>query len=390
MRSEDTVPASEPWTRICERRLDRHGLSRPFADASPADVVSAMCGAHAQVMSAAELSVCLRLTTATRADVQVALWTERSLVKTYGPRGTVHLLAARDLPTWHAALSAVPAARDPLLTAGQLGLVVAAIDAVLTDAATTQAGLTADELGARVIGLTGPWAADPVVPAFGGAWPRWRRGLVAAAHSGALCFGPARGRQVTYVHPRHWLPEAGQQEQQTALQELVLQYLRSYGPAAPRHFARWLGAPRGWATELFDSVSGQLEPVRIGEVLTYGVRGDPWQSHQASCGIRLLPYFDAYVVGSYPRELLFPGAAWQRALARGQAGNFPVLLVDGLVGGLWQHRRSGSRISITVEPFAGLTTAKHDELRAQVERIGRILQARPTLAIGPVTIGAHA
>ena len=45
------------WTQVCARRLDRHALSAPSRDARPADVVEAMCGAHAQVMSAAEVSV---------------------------------------------------------------------------------------------------------------------------------------------------------------------------------------------------------------------------------------------------------------------------------------------------------------------------------------------
>src|SRR5690348_9478486 len=74
----------------------------------PADVVRAMSGAHAQVLSAAEISVALRLEKATRADVQRALWEERSLVKTFGPRGTVHLLPTDDLPLWTGALSALP------------------------------------------------------------------------------------------------------------------------------------------------------------------------------------------------------------------------------------------------------------------------------------------
>ena len=47
-------------------------------------------------------------------------------------------------------------------------------------------------------------------------------------------------------------------------------------------------------------------------------------------------YFDAYVVVGQPRDLLYPGAAGTRALTpSGQAGNYPVLLVDGVVGGVW-------------------------------------------------------
>ena len=86
------------WAQACARRLERHGLAVPSRDATPADVAAAVCGAHAQVLSAGELSIGVRLARATRTDVRTALWGERSLVKTFGPRGTVHLLPTRDLP----------------------------------------------------------------------------------------------------------------------------------------------------------------------------------------------------------------------------------------------------------------------------------------------------
>jgi len=79
--------------------------------------------------------------------------------------------------------------------------IVAAVAAALADAE-----LTIDELSAEVAARTGHWAADPVVPAFGGMWPRWRQVMHLAAHRGALCFGPNRGRKVTYTSPRRWLP----------------------------------------------------------------------------------------------------------------------------------------------------------------------------------------
>ena len=77
-------------------------------DLDPAGVASVLCGAHAQVLSAAELSIGRRIAGATRTDVRRALWQERTLVKTFGPRGTVHLLSAADLPVWTGALSALP------------------------------------------------------------------------------------------------------------------------------------------------------------------------------------------------------------------------------------------------------------------------------------------
>jgi hypothetical protein len=106
--------------------------------------------------------------------------------------------------------------------------------------------------------------------------------------------------------------------------------------------------------------------------------------------VRLLPYFDAYVVGCHPRDKVFPGRAAERALAGSQAGNFPVLLIDGVVAGVWHQRRSGRRIAITVEPLEPLSAAQRRALDDQVERIGAFLEGTPQLTIGAVTVGAHA
>jgi hypothetical protein len=136
-------------------------------------------------MSAAELSLALRLEQATVGDVRDALWRDHTLIKTVGPRGTVHLVAATDLPMWLAALSSVPrpapqpspgpgpvketSPTPPTLTSEQTSLVVEAIGAALSDAE-----LTIDELGHQVVAATGPWAGHQVMPAFAQAWPRWR------------------------------------------------------------------------------------------------------------------------------------------------------------------------------------------------------------------------
>ena len=106
--------------------------------------------------------------------------------------------------------------------------------------------------------------------------------------------------------------------------------------------------------------------------------------------VRLLPYFDAFQVGSQPRALLFPGRASERALAGAQAGNYPVLLLDGVVGGVWHQKRSGRRVAITVEPLGRLTKAQRAGLEVEVERVGAIVEAQPDLTVGPVTVGPHA
>ncbi|MEU8673679.1 winged helix DNA-binding domain-containing protein [Streptomyces sp. NPDC048560] len=381
------------WPEANARRIARQALSdaslsaTSSAERGPAEAAGAMLGAHAQVLSAAELSVALRLPGAVRTDVRAALWRDRTLVKTFGPRGTVHLLPAAELPLWTGALSALPTGAGPFggdvrMTPGQTEEVLAAVADALTGA-----DLTIDELSDAVIARTGPWAGDPVMPAFQGMWPRWRQVMHLAGHRGVLSYGPDRGRKATYTNPGT-TPLPGPE----ALAALVGRYLRAYGPATPAHFAKWLATAGGWANRLFAELAatGAIEEVTYEGEPAWVASGDTGFSAPPARGVRLLPYFDAFTIASQPRERLFPGPASERALARGQAGNYPVLLVDGTVAGVWHQRRSGRRIAVTVEPLAPLTAVTLKEVAAQAERVAEVLEGTAELTVGPVTVGPHA
>ncbi|MFJ6634752.1 winged helix DNA-binding domain-containing protein [Streptomyces sp. NPDC091376] len=384
------------WAEANARRIGRQHLAAPACakGSSTAAITGAMLGAHAQVLSAAELSIALRLAGATRADVREALWTDGTLVKTYGPRGTVHLLPAADLPLWTGALSAIPAGPNAMppavrMTDEQTEEVLTAIGDALAESA-----LTVDELTDAIVERTGPWAGERVMEAFQDLWPRWRQVTHRAAHRGVLCFGPNRGRKVTYTNPHRALPGFTPMDGTAAHTGLVRRYLHAYGPATPQHFARWLAAPGAWAAGLFASLAeqGEIENVLFEDAPGWVVAGDTDFADGPVRGVRLLPYFDAFVIASQPRGLLFPGRAEERALAGGQAGNFPVLLVDGIVAGVWHQRRSGRRIAVTVEPIAPgtLTPARLRALEEQAERLGEVLEGPAELTVGEVTVGPHA
>lgn len=382
------------WSEVSARRLERQGLAVPLRTTDPDEPARAMCGAHAQVLSAAELSLGLRAEAMTRTDVRTALWDRRSLVKTHGPRGTVHLLPTADLPMWIGALSSMPQPANPFaqhirMSEEQTEQVVAAIGKVLESAE-----LTVDELSEAVVEATAPWAGDLVMPAFQGMWPRWRQAVTLASYRGVLCFGPNKGRKVTYTNPQRFLPEFEPLDGPTAQARLLESYLRAYGPAIPLQYAKWLNAPRTWATELFSSLEqrGRLARVDFEGTPAWVAADDTdFSAVPSPSGLRLLPYFDAYVVAGQPRERLFPGRAAERALtSSGQAGNYPVLLIDGTVRGVWHQRRSGKKLYITVEPLTPLTAAHRAALDEQVDRVAAVLEGRPELTVGTVTAGGHA
>jgi hypothetical protein len=84
------------------------------------------------------------------------------------------------------------------------------------------------------------------------------------------------------------------------------------------------------------------------------------------------------------------GVTARRMIRHGQAGNYPVLLVDGIVGGVWHQRRAGGRLAITVEPLRELTAHQHRQLCDEVDLVGAVMEATATLTVGTVTTGAHA
>jgi hypothetical protein len=376
------------WAQACARRLSRHGLAAPLP--TPADAAHAVVGMHAQVMSAAELALGVRTSGLTRTDVREALWTRGELVKTYGPRGTVHLVPASELAAWCGALAATPwpsTGRPPAMrmTAEQTDLAVSAVDEALT-----AADLTVEELDAEVVVRTGPWAGELVIPGFDGWWPRWRQAIPTAAYRGVLCFGPERGRRTTYTSPRRLVPGFRGIAVEPGLPGLVVRYLRSYGPATATEVAIWLGVPATAMRAVVAWMADLLAEVELDGVPALLPAGDDDPAAAGDpTGLRLLPYFDPYVVGCHPRPLLFPGDAAHRALTRGQAGTRAVLLVDGTVAGIWHQRRTGRRVQLTVEPFVDLTMGRRHELDAEVASVGAVLEATPTLTLGTVTAGHH-
>jgi hypothetical protein len=144
------------WEQVMAWRLRRHQLHERVPAGDALQVVARIAGLHAQVMSSAELTLWARLDDLEPDTVQRALWEERSLVKTWAMRGTLHLLPAAEYPLWQAALStrrgyqAGAWLRAFGVTSEELERLIAAVGDALQ-----QRPLTRDELAEQVAKLTG-------------------------------------------------------------------------------------------------------------------------------------------------------------------------------------------------------------------------------------------
>lgn len=101
------------WPQVTAWRLAQHSLRHRAHPATWLAVVRNLGGLHAQLMSAAELSLWARVDNLPRSTVEEALWRDRRLVKTWAMRGTLHLLPIEDFPLYVAARQATLPKRPP-------------------------------------------------------------------------------------------------------------------------------------------------------------------------------------------------------------------------------------------------------------------------------------
>jgi hypothetical protein len=88
--------------------------------------------------------------------------------------------------------------------------------------------------------------------------------------------------------------------------------------------------------------------------------------------VRLLPAFDAYLLGYRRRDMAVPPAL-QRRLQRGGGWLHPAIVVNGRAVGAWSLRRSGARGQVLIELFGPIRAPVRAGIKAQIIDIGRFL-----------------
>jgi hypothetical protein len=373
-----TRPQVNAW------RLTQHGLLHRATPDQLLPVVTRLSALHAQVLSAAELQAAARVDGLAPTAIRDALWTDRTLVKTWAMRGTMHLLTAAEYPLIAAALHMGAAARyEPILkilnvTSAEMDAITAAVRAALDGQC-----LTREALADAVARQTGqPELRDKLRSGWGSL-------LKPAAYQGYLCFGPSQGQAVTFVRPDQWVHGWQEIDPEEALREVARRYLRAHGPATANDFAYWWGVEPRTIRPLFEQLAPELQEVVV-EGKKAWTPADTVALIQALDApqqvVRLLPNFDPYVVASaevYRREVI-PEAFRERVSRKG-AWISPVVLVDGRTVGVWQQEKARKRIVVRVEEFEPLTVVLKEGVEREAHRVGEFLNAPVEVAYGPLT-----
>lgn len=352
-------------------RLRRHHLVCRAPLKSLADVVSDVVGVQAQFMSAAQLALWARVEGITLEDVAMALWRERSLVKTWCMRGASHLLATADFPVCIGGLLRRGLCRE---TEWLAGYGVSQAEAEAMSRAVVEAlddeVLTRKELAQRVVAVLGSKARRWVEHSWGGI-------VKLACLQGLVCFGPNKGKEITFVRVDKWLPRLKDMPVEKAEETLLRRYLHGYGPAGLRDFATWSGITVREAVPILERLDSQVFEVQVEGKPRLALREDMVELQNSALDndekqcVRLLPSFDCFMLGHKDKSHLVDKAHYKRVYRK--AGWLsPVVLVNGRTIGAWSRIRSGKRLNITVELFTKIPRSIRKRINKEVMDLARL------------------
>lgn len=322
---------------------------------NPAEAVRWLGAVQAQDFLGSLWALGCRVQDATEPLIEQAI-AERTIVRTWPMRGTVHVVPAEDA-RWMVDLLAPRVMSRTQSIYRQLELdqaVLARSRDVVTRALSGGKALRRNDLYA-LLDAEGIATGD-------------MRGLHIIGHlaqAALICFGPRAGKQPTFTLLDEWVPNPRTPGREEAIAELVARYFRSHGPATIHDFIWWTGLTMAEARAGIEAVQPQLARETIDGKAYYWAESTPSVTPR-SPALYLLPPFDEYLVSYKDRSpSLEP---WNSFVASPDRHLGSIIVIDGRVVGTW--KRTFKKDSVTIEATCGrdLTDAEIEAFEAAARR----------------------
>jgi hypothetical protein len=332
------------------------------------EAVEAVHGIQAQIAAHANFAVAQRVKGMTQAEIDRALWTDRSLIKTWAMRGTVHWLPVTEEPTF---VSGMRVIREPMYagwwaregySSQQIEQLYGAVLDALVDGPRTR-----QEVTAEVVPAVGKWAEPFLLSGWGGVF----KGMCA---SGLIVFGPSRGTNITFARRDHWTDQTMVEDRDAALVELMRRYVRSFGPVTMQDTAYWIGAYQRDLKPYWEQLLPELTAVEVAGETRYVLAEDVddlTAMEGAKLPVRLVPAFDPLLL-AYRDKAQLLDMRFHKRIYGAAAWVYPAVLIDGWVAGAWKYERKAKQVIITIEPFRKITKTAQKAIQREANYLASI------------------
>lgn len=342
-------------------RLFHQGISEANFE-QPSHVVAHLGAIQAQDYASALWAIGLRTKNLNQVDVEQAI-INRTIVRTWPMRGTLHFVAADDVRWMLKLLTpriiSASAARQRQLE----------IDShVLAHSQTLI--IKALENGKQ---LTRPQLFQ--VLEAGGVSTSKQRGihiLGRLSQEGVLCLGSHLGKQPTFVLLDEWLPPTKLLQREEALAELASRYFTGHGPATVRDFEKWAGLKTSDAKAGLEMVKRQLrQEIVAGE--SYWLSQSEVVLSDNLKAVHLLPGFDEYILGYKDREAVLEEQYFQRVVPGGNGVFMPTTVSNGQVVGIWKRVVNKDKLLVSSFPFSVMSQSELEYFAIAAARYGQFM-----------------
>ena len=348
----------------------QHLLERAPRDLA-LDVVDEILGLNAQGATNVQLSLWNRVADLETGFIPRALHVDRSLVKTWLMRNTVHVIPSKQLPIYHKALGRS---------------LIREWNRWTTKTGSKESATSWEPLYSQVLKALegGPLTIRQLHDVL-----KWKDGESRITVSrlvremslrGLLCHSESSGpwhhtTQYSFARVDKWLLGINQESQSEdeALTSLVRGYLRAYGPASISDFAYWAGMKVSEAKPAFDGLSDSLVEVVVPEqrgkllILNEDVP-TLLEVEERPSVVRLLPCFDALIMGHKDKTRFIDPRVLNRILL--PLGDIAAtIMADDRVQGVWTLRKMKKTWRIELSPFNTLSRDEVDAVKAEVDQL---------------------
>lgn len=361
-------------------RLLRSGLVDPYNSAPEA--ASKLVGIQGQIHTAAGLALWNRVSDMTLKRFESALYRRRSLVKLWGQRNTLHVYRTTDWPLFVGALQNRQTWLERALQrTGADDVPYHELLRVMGQQLVEGGTISRKDMREMRIAPDNEWLT-------------WGGVIMRLVRDGTVCHAEGDSGETHFVHRMHWVPKLdwNPPAAEVAQRELVLRYVRAYGPVTVQDLAFWLGVPVPDARMWLDRIESDLVDVDVDGKPMVALRKDrkallvpaPPSGKWPVC---LLYRFDPLLLGLKKKDWIVPAEHYKKVWRAGGHIEGSILVCDR-VRGTWRYDRGVRGITVSLYPFDPLPRSVLRTLRSRASGIARFFGV-PLARLDVTNTGSH-